>query len=128
MYSNPYNSFWTNLFSSKITLSVLVVILAFISFSIYKEKRGQETINSSLSRLEQEIAVLEHQNLSLTDMIKYLQTDRFVEFEAREKLGFQKPGEKVVIIPNESGVIAGANLGPDTNLPNYIKWLKYFFE
>ena len=62
-------------------------------------------------------------------MAKYLQTDFFVEKEARLKLGLRKPGEQVVVVPNEIGKLVkisqkGYN---NANLTNPQKWWHYFW-
>lgn len=108
-------------------LSLLAIFL-FFSYFILKEKKSQQETITGISQLELEIGELENKNFELAEMIKYLKSDKFVEFEARQKLGFQKPGEKVVIVPDTNGMVAGANIKSEQGLPNYIKWIKYFFE
>jgi len=107
---------------------VLFLLLIFIGRAIIKEKKGQGETRQAITSLQSEIGQLEDQNMELASMIKYLRSNEFVEREAREKLSMQKEGEKVVIIPQTQGIVAGINTQADENTSNYIRWWRYFFE
>lgn len=56
-------------------------------------------INNEIVKLKVEIAELQAEGESLKNLIAYRGTESFKEREARRKLGYQKPGEKVLAIP-----------------------------
>ena len=121
--------FGSRFFSSKLVLLVLVILVIFVGYSLFKEKQDQQETVKNIKSLEQEIADLENQSLELAEMIKYLRSEEFVEREARQKLNLQKPGEKVVIVPEEENLMAG--VGGDEDMRerrNWELWLNYFFE
>ncbi|PIR80648.1 hypothetical protein COU24_02790, partial [Candidatus Kuenenbacteria bacterium CG10_big_fil_rev_8_21_14_0_10_39_14] len=92
-------SFSHNLLSSRILLLTLFLLLVFIGMAIVKEKKSQKIVKENINSLESEITELDGKSLELTQMIKYLRSDEYVEREAREKLGMQKQGEQLVIVP-----------------------------
>lgn len=120
-------SFWHNLLASRILLLLLVLLIVFIGMAIIKEKKSQKTVKENINSLASEIAGLENKSLELTQMIKYLRSDEYVEREAREKLGMQKQGEKLVIVAENvnNPQVAGGHDGQDKK--NWQLWLEYFF-
>jgi len=60
-------------------------------------------------------------------MIKYLRSDEYVEREAREKLGMQKQGEQLVIVPENMNNLSVAGDQDMNNKKNWQLWLEYFF-
>lgn len=95
------------------------------------------TTDKRIGRLEQEISELEQSKRTLEQFNDFLNSDFFAEKEAREKLGMQKPGEHVVVIPefassrkNEEGApSAGRGQTEPSDRPaNPAAWRAYFFE
>ena len=120
-------SFSHNLLSSRILLLVLVLLIVFIGLTIIKERKSQKTVKENINSLESEIAALNSKSLELTRMIKYLRSDEYVEREAREKLGMQKQGEQLVIVPENMNNLSVAGDQDMNNKKNWQLWLEYFF-
>ncbi len=123
------DSFWYKFFNSKLILGTLMVLVMLIFYSVIKEGRVQRETGRELKSLEDEIAELEGQSLELAEMIKYLRSDEFVEREAREKLNMQRPGEKVVLIPEKEKLLT--QVAGDANRQdrkNWQLWFEYFFN
>lgn len=59
-------------------------------------------INQEIVVLRNDIIQLEQQNAQYKNLIAYLKTESFKEKEARRKLGYKKPGETVVAIPQDN--------------------------
>ncbi len=59
-------------------------------------------INQEIAKLKLDIVQLEQENTQLKNLIAYLKTESFKEKEARRKLGYKKPGEQVVAIPQDN--------------------------
>lgn len=108
-------------------LAVLVLI-AVAAFYIIREKKEQAGTAARIEALKGEVAGLENDNTELLGMIKYFQSDDFVEREAREKFNYKKLGEKVVIIPDENG-LSGVNYNQPGGRAkkNWQRWIEYFF-
>lgn len=117
------------LFNSKI-LAVFLLIPAFlVIWAVVKEKKYQDRGAEAVDVLRSEITALESKNAELSQLISYLSSQEFAELEAREKLNMKKPGEKVIIVPRESSASSATPAVSAANdLPNYLKWYRYFFE
>lgn len=74
---------------------------------------------------EKKLAELKNKNQELKETLKGVQSQEFIEKEAREKLNMGKRGEVVVILPNNRTIKQPNNKEED--LPNWKKWYKLFF-
>lgn len=100
----------------------------------------QYRLNKEINEIEIELARLTQKNKSYSELIKFLQSDQFVEAEARQNLNFKKEGENVAIIKNDSEdrknsetdhLISYDLRGQDYVTPeatNPIRWYNYFFD
>jgi len=91
-------------------------------------------INKEINHLKAEIAQLTDEGHQLKYLIAYLGTESFKEREARRKLGYKKPGEQVLALPNsilEELTPGQANGEEDTEkkpeLSNPQKWQEFIF-
>jgi|ETN02SMinimDraft_4_1059925.scaffolds.fasta_scaffold272417_2 cell division protein FtsB len=125
---------------SKPVIAIEVAVLIIFGFQVGKEILERRAIEAEIAHLESEIQKLEYKKDDLGALIDYVQTDAFVEQEAREKLNLAKTGEAVVVIPDvdasavDSSILlngdesvnskSGTVLG-DTNTK---LWWKYFFD
>ena len=129
MRHNPEQSFFAGFFHSKLLAVCLLVVALAVLAATLKEKKQKDLGDTAIKTLESEIADLEGKNNDLNNLFAYLNSQEFIELEAREKLGMKKPGEKVVIIPRESkALVAGESTILSVAIPNYLKWYYYFFE
>lgn len=118
-----------------------LVIIILICIPLVKNISNRYRINNEIKELKKEIINLESKNSNFKDLISYLESDQFVEEQARLKLNLKKEGENVVVIENGSSKsehdlattssifnipgLAKANLTEIIN--NSQKWWKYFF-
>lgn len=72
-----------------------------------------------------ELAQAQAEQEKLKGQLEYVQSDEFVEREAREKLGLGKPGEEVVIVPTVPPVPSVSQSGGE---PNWYKWWKLYIK
>lgn len=120
-------------FSSKLFSFLGIIVLGFLVFSFGKKFLELKDIDQEVKSSQDEIAQLEAKNNDLSSLLSFLNTDDFLEQEARLKFNLQKPGESVVVIPSLNGKqenIGGAptdNVG-DNTLSNPKKWWDYFFK
>ncbi len=118
-----------DLIFSKFSLILFVILFITILFGLAKGTIKNHKVNSEVSELQEDITQLETQNQEFAQMIEYLKTDSFIEQEAKLKLGYKKPGENLVIIPQEQ--IDEEVIGNNNNykkMSNPAKWWIYFFD
>ncbi|OGY31699.1 MAG: hypothetical protein A3C02_01550 [Candidatus Andersenbacteria bacterium RIFCSPHIGHO2_02_FULL_45_11] len=91
-------------FRPQIVLAITGVIALLILFSLAQEANRRWQIQREVSRLEQEVSDMEKSLVALQQLNEYFRTPDYKERLAREQLNFRAPGEKVVLIPERSGV------------------------
>ena len=98
-------SFWRRTAWPLLKLAVLVVILAALAnaavFRIGRPLRLLSREYRETHKLQSQVAALKRDNTSLEQRIKHLQTPQGAEVAAR-KLGYVKPGEVTLVVPNAS--------------------------
>ncbi len=79
-----------------------------------------------------QLAQLETMNMQLEQ--RYYKTTEYQELSARQSLGLAKPGEKVLILPDNSAAVIAADQAstvqvttPDLPLSNFQQWANFFF-
>ena len=120
---NLISSFLT---STWVFVFILVLLLVF-SVSLIREVMRKIEIQRQIAALEEKIDSLENDNKQLESLIAYLQTDDFIEEEARKKLSLKKPGEKVIAVPELEESSDSSNASTST-LPNWRLWWYYFLS
>jgi hypothetical protein len=101
-----------------------------------KEHVRDRTIETEITRLEAEAEKMRRDNLSLKERIAYFSSDAFQEREAKEKLDYKNPDEKVVVVrpgrdgaPSSAPLLSSENSGYNGNdLPNHRKWWRLLWE
>ncbi len=127
----------------QLSLSFLGLLIVFlIGLPLINKIKQRNEIKKEIIDLQKEIRDLEEKNSKLEKVVNYLESDQFIEEQARLKLGLKKPGEEVVVINdkrtnNQSSTsdtlynISGLNKEKPKNFyqeSNPLKWLKYFFK
>lgn len=127
----PQRSFG-NFFSKQLLFfSVGIVSLSLLAFPVYKKIKKQNELGGEITNLQTEINRLKEKNSDLNQVISYLESDDFVEKEARKKLNYKKEGEEMVIIKNEEALRSSNQINDIHNNEKYSKpqkWLRYFFN
>jgi cell division protein FtsB len=122
-----------NIFGYKLFFVINIVILLLIGLSFGREFVRSSAISKEISALQDEKASLEEKNLSLGAYQEYLDTEAFLEYEAREKFGLQRPGETQIFIDeigdevveeSEVALFADDKVAPST----WKLWMWYFFD
>ncbi len=114
---------------SRIVLAINLVLVGFVGWSLAGEIAQGNKVSSDLSDLKAKIAGLQKQNQDYSDVFSRIDSPGFVDKEARLKLGYQKPGEQVLLL--KDAVTAPLSPVSDDNggsgLGNPQKWWRYFF-
>ncbi len=124
------------LLTSKPILILEIAILIYFAFNVGQEMLKRRGIEAQITRLESEIGKLANDKNDINSLLSYVQTDAFVEQEAREKLNLAKDGESLVLLPNADNPDALVNNPESDSEPdgggraksNLTKWWQYFFE
>jgi len=133
---------FVQLFHSRWFYIVNVLLVLIVGFSFVREIVHSRDITRQIQSLQKQSELLQAQHLAIGDLKNAVQTESFVEREARLKLGLQKPGESLVILKNEplsrsendppvSEQRSGTEKQENTSqkpLANSSKWWYYFFN
>lgn len=117
--------------TSKILTFLVFLIIFYAFFSLSKIFWKSYKLKTEISSLEKEISQLEERKRELKNLITYYGTSSYKEKEARQRLGYQKPGEHVLIIMPEktpSTVEEEEKLQEKLEKPNWQLWWEYFFK
>ncbi len=111
---------------------VLLALAIIFGINLFRSVLETRTNLSRLNRLQKEVKELGSAVESLGKETEYKKSAEYLEQEARDKLGFVKSGERVVILPQENTVADQSGVGepskkPDRT-PNWKKWLKFLLE
>lgn len=103
-----------------VVVIVFLIIINNLVRSIYDIWSKQDLLNQA----QKELTRKEQRNQKLRAELSFVQTPKFIEEEARNKLFLVKPGEQKVLIPNKV-LETQKKQGKET--PNWQKWLNLFF-
>ncbi|KAF1085819.1 cell division protein FtsB [Sporotomaculum syntrophicum] len=89
-----------NLSRSRIPVIIIVLLMLYISFSLGSRFDQLNAMQQNLDAMQAEIKDIHNKNAGLYEQLERLQSNDYIEQEAREKLGLVKPGEaRIVTIP-----------------------------
>lgn len=120
-------SLWRGIWESSVFTMALVLVLIFSLVKMIREIKVRYDINQEIADLKVQRAKLEGQKADLENLLSYLQTDTYIEKEARLKLNLGKPGEKQINL-SDNGPVERAVTNQDNNASNMRKWFDYFFK
>jgi hypothetical protein len=107
-----------------------------------REVIRSRAIGEEIAQLQAKADALAAQNIDLSELRIAMQTESYIEREARLKLGLKKPGETVVVVQDQTQMLT-RNGDIDTNDPldlvlddqempvavaNPTRWWYYFFD
>lgn len=122
--------------SSKWLLILSLLILVFFTVNLTRAIINRQDLLSDINVLQEEIDGLESRSQELVSLIEYFKTIDFVETEARTKLNLKKPGETIIIVPEEEMAESEAgNKSAESilitaevkDINNIHRWWNYFF-
>lgn len=121
-----------------LTTLFLLVLIASVAWPLSRRWLKGNEVNREIAGLEAEITDLNKRNSDLRRLIDYLESDQFVDEQARRNLNLKKPGEEVVVIddgseaavrPEQEEIYRLASELPKEKKPaNPVKWFEYFFN
>jgi len=114
------------IFDSNIFTMFLVLLLVLSFVKVTKELMLRHEINQEIKKLESQLASVEGKTDEMEKLISYLNTDEYIEKQARLKLNLSKPGEKQININDEES--EGIDFAGEEDVANSVKWFNYFFK
>ena len=130
-------------FNQKFIALIGLLAIALAGFPLAKNKLKQYRLNKEINELKKEINGLNNKGADLKNFVAYLQSDQFVEEQARLNLNLKKAGEELTVIKSGAGA---ANQASSTggnsifSIPGYDqeksrpgasnprKWVDYFLK
>lgn len=107
---------------------IAAAALVFLIVRLTLDARTNSGIGNDIKLREIEVRELEARNTELHALAGRLADESYAEEEARTRLGYQQPGEHVVIL-NRGGETTGTEraASDEQQVSNPIRWFWYFF-
>ena len=135
---SSHNNIFVRILGSKPVLFIELAIVLFFGFNLGKEILKKQAIENEIQKLEQDLSKLDSEKSELTDLLNYIQTDSFIESEAKEKFNLAKQGESLLVIPeidvSDKSIATTKKEDQESdkviaqNKSNVQKWWEYFFD
>lgn len=90
-----------SLYRSKLLLSLLVVVLLFFSFKIFDFANKAKIASENKDLAQDRLVELEQSKEKLQKEIESLKTEKGIEKSIRDKFGFAKEGEQLIMVIEE---------------------------
>lgn len=117
-----------SLLTSKALLVVAAAAIAVTVSAMVREGQRRKMVAKEIRTMQEEVARLEQQRNRLGDLIRSAESPEFLEREARLRLGLQRPGESVLIVPESAGASPDRTTTPEIPPSNPQKWWKHIFR
>ncbi len=118
------------IFQSRLFVIIAMPLSVLIAFGYARSYYQGYKIKQEIKALQDEVSTLERKKIESLEILKYVQSDDFVERQAREELSLSRPGEKLLVVTNRP---AGENSDAGSNteetgqrISNAVKWWRYF--
>lgn len=113
----------------KIALGFIILVILVIAYNLVRQFFEVIKSGERLSQSADVVYKLEVRNRALKEKLTRIQSPDFLEEEIRNRLGFAKTGETIVIIPEEKlKLVLGTSSSAQIRLPNWLGWWKVFFK
>lgn len=106
----------------------LVSATLVISIRLISEARQNSSISKEIADLERQAQEIEERNTELLALTKEISEVALAEREARLKLGLKKPGERVIVVEEDTKAAGTDDGASPLEFGNPERWWMYFFE
>lgn len=76
---------------------ILFILLGFIFYSFGGQAIEMYNVRHEITKIREQMDELKAKNTELRKQVDQLNSNAYIEREAREKLGYVKPGEKIIL-------------------------------
>lgn len=94
---------------------ILLILLGFIFYSFGGQMVEMYNVRYEIKKISEQMDELQQKNADLRNQMEQLNSDAFVEREAREKLGLVKPGEKIILEAKQGSEFANVPKTPEND-------------
>ena len=122
-------------FRSRVMTLTLIVIAGAVCLALGREAARRVAVQQEIDRLTKDITVADQSTKELDHLLATLKSSTFEEGAARTYLNLQKPGEKVLVVPdsttNSATVVPGASTEPSPQkapTKNTKRWWDFIFH
>lgn len=113
----------------KISLGLIILVSLIVAYNLITQTLEATKSGERLSQAADVVYKLEMKNKDLKKKLSQIQSSEFIEEEVRNKLGFAKKGETVVVIPEDKlKMVLGSSSSAQIRLPNWLGWMRLFFK
>lgn len=109
---------------------LLLIPLVLITLSVFSGLGKIKKATLQVKKAEEKLEKVDEENQNLETRLREVKDDVYIEKQIRDKLGYAKEGEIVVILPDEEILrkLAPPELIEEETLPDPIwkKWMKVF--
>lgn len=117
--------------SFRYSMPILIVISGLLIASIFRNITTIQKAKIEVQKKEAELQKLESKSIELKKQEETIGSDFYKEVQLRDKLGYGKEGEIVVVLPDEATLRKLAPELPaeeiESEEANWRKWLNLFF-
>lgn len=113
------------LLKSKVTLVVLAVLVAWLGLSALNVGSQRERLQAALREVEQKIRNTERSNEFLAKFSGYLESESYLEKQARLKLNYKAPDEEVFFVYRGGADAPPEPQGTQPETPFWLRWWRH---
>ncbi len=110
---------------------LIIFFIIFLAFSLTRNVLKLYEVRGQIKKAKERVLALKRENEELQSRLSQTQSEVYIEKQLRDKLGLAKPGEIVVVLPDEEILKRiGAKPSEEEDFlpdPTWKKWLKLFF-
>ncbi|HHW58293.1 MAG TPA: septum formation initiator family protein [Clostridia bacterium] len=81
----------------KLKKILFIGFIIYVGFTFFQQQIALEKLNNKYRDLKEKEATVLKENKYLNELLKYVNSDNFIENEARQKLGLVKKGEIIYV-------------------------------
>lgn len=108
----------------KALLAIGVIVFLVVAHNLIRNTYSLWQRQNVVVEARNELERVKKENIELKNKLEIVMEPGFSEREARDKLLFSKPGEKIVLLPREPEKIVAVT---DNTLPAWRQWIALFF-
>lgn len=116
--------------AKRIVLLIALLVVLLIVYKLLSQIMDALKSGDRLSQQAQKVFNLENKNKDLEKRLTEVQSEEFIEQQARNKLGLGKAEETIIIIPDEKlkEVLGASKSAQAVRLPNWLGWWRVFWK
>lgn len=120
----PVRRFFQSRLFWLVTLPLLGIALVGLGRAYYQDYQVAQEIRA----LQDQVGQLQKKKIESATLLSYVMSPDFVEERGRTELNLKKPGEQVLVIPQEHRTVGTTTTGPlpESKASNPVRWWYYF--